>query len=97
LKNLLKALFSGKSNSDKTKAAAGANSAESVSVDQEQEELVTVPCCSDKVHVAYRGLSDDKLYLSHDRTWQEIKYFKAQSFVGECDNGTLESVMKESR
>jgi hypothetical protein len=34
------------------------------------------PCCEGKVHIAYRGVSDDKMYISHDRKFSEIKYFR---------------------
>jgi len=35
-----------------------------------------VPCCSELVHVAFRGVSDDRLYLSYNRKWTEVKYFR---------------------
>jgi len=41
-------------------------------------------CCSDRVHIAYRGLSDDRLYLAHDRTWQEVKFFKPHGLKVFC-------------
>jgi hypothetical protein len=33
-------------------------------------------CCSDRVHIAYRGVSDDRLYLAENRTINEVKYFR---------------------
>ena len=33
-------------------------------------------CCSDQVHIAYRGVSDDRLYLSYDRKWADVKFFR---------------------
>jgi len=39
-------------------------------------EASEVPCCSPSVHVAYRGVSDDRLYLSCDRKWGDVKYFR---------------------
>jgi len=35
-----------------------------------------IPCCSQAVHVAYRGVSDDRLYLSYDRKWGDVKFFR---------------------
>lgn len=34
------------------------------------------PCCDGVVHVAYRGLSDDRLYLAYKRRWTEVKFFR---------------------
>lgn len=39
------------------------------------------PCCNDQgcndqVHIAYRGVSDDRLYLSYDRKWADVKFFR---------------------
>lgn len=34
------------------------------------------PCCSSEVHIAFRGLSDDRLYLSRNRSWQEVRFFR---------------------
>ncbi len=45
------------------------------------------PCCSNIIHIAYRGVSDDRLYLSYDRKWQELKYFRPKglrAFCKEC-------------
>jgi hypothetical protein len=41
-------------------------------------------CCGNKVHIAYRGLSDDRLYLAHDRTWQEVKFYKPHGLKVFC-------------
>jgi hypothetical protein len=37
---------------------------------------ITNPCCGPKVHIAYRGKSDDRLYLAENRKWEEVRYFK---------------------
>lgn len=37
---------------------------------------VEIPCCSDKVHIAYRGVSDERLYIARDRTWYEVRFYK---------------------
>jgi hypothetical protein len=34
------------------------------------------PCCAPKIHVAFRGVSDDRLYLSRNRDFGELKFFK---------------------
>lgn len=53
----------------------------------EPAQEISIPCCSEKVHVAYRGVSDDRLYLSNDRKWQEVKFFKPNGlrvFCAQC-------------
>ena len=37
---------------------------------------MTMPCCSYTVHIAFRGVSDDRLYLAKNRQWQEVRYYK---------------------
>ncbi len=44
-------------------------------------------CCRGKVHIAYRGLADDRMYISYDREWQEVKYFRQNNlrvFCSDC-------------
>lgn len=51
------------------------------------EEEVTVPCCSEDVHIAFRGVSDDRLYVAYRRKWHEVKYYKPNGlrvFCAEC-------------
>jgi hypothetical protein len=33
-------------------------------------------CCQRIVHIAYRGLSDDRLYLAENRALSEVKFFR---------------------
>ena len=41
----------------------------------EEEDLR--PCCGQEhVHIAFRGKSDDRLYLTYNRTWQEVRYYQ---------------------
>lgn len=40
------------------------------------KEDVEIPCCSETVHIAYRGVSDDRLYMARDRTWYEVRFYK---------------------
>jgi len=42
------------------------------------------PCCGDIVHIAYRGVSDDRLYLAYDRKWQEVKFFRPKNLRVFC-------------
>ncbi|PWU01450.1 MAG: hypothetical protein C5B53_02900 [Candidatus Melainabacteria bacterium] len=45
------------------------------------------PCCSKTVHIAYRGISDDRLYLNYDRKWGDVKFFRPNGlrvFCGGC-------------
>jgi hypothetical protein len=44
--------------------------------DQVEEAQVLEPCCQGKVHIAYRGVSDERLYISYDRSFAEVKYFR---------------------
>lgn len=49
-------------------------------------------CCNGIVHIAYRGVSDDRMYISHSRHWREIKYFRPQGlkvFCADCRNRVL--------
>jgi hypothetical protein len=48
-----------------------------------KKEVVKTPveepgevCCEGKVHIAYRGVSDDKMYVAYNRKWSEVKFFK---------------------
>ena len=43
-------------------------------VTPEPEEDET--CCEGLVHIAYRGVSDDKMYMAQNRKWAEVKFFK---------------------
>lgn len=47
-------------------------------------EEVTIPCCSENVHIAYRGKADDRLYVIYDRKWTEIRYFQANGLKAFC-------------
>lgn len=33
-------------------------------------------CCEGVVHIAYRGVSDDRLYLAEGRKWGDVRFFK---------------------
>ena len=51
------------------------------------EEPSFAPCCAGSVHIAYRGVSDDKMYISHNRKFDEIKYFRPNGlriFCADC-------------
>ena len=41
-------------------------------------------CCSDMVHIAYRGKADDRLYLIRDRKWSEIRYYQPDGLKAFC-------------
>jgi hypothetical protein len=50
------------------------------------------PCCGPQVHVAYRGKSDDRLYMAYNRTWQEVRYFQPNGlrvFCAQCRRRVL--------
>ena len=44
-------------------------------------------CCSGRVHIAYRGVSDDRLYLAENRHKNEVKFFRPlglRIFCADC-------------
>ncbi len=44
-------------------------------------------CCTGKVHIAYRGISDDRLYMAYGRKWSEVKFFRPHGlkvFCADC-------------
>ena len=44
-------------------------------------------CCAGQVHIAYRGLSDDKQYVAYSRAWNEVKFFRQNNlkvFCADC-------------
>jgi len=42
------------------------------------------PCCGSQVHIAYRGVSDDRLYLTYDKRWQDVKFFRPKGLRVYC-------------
>ena len=53
------------------------------------EDLV---CCKGVVHIAYRGIADDRMYLSYSRQWNEIRFFRANGlrvFCADCRHRVL--------
>jgi hypothetical protein len=46
------------------------------SVEAAQEAPEEPVCCSNQVHIAFRGVSDDRMYLSYNRNWQEVKFYR---------------------
>lgn len=50
-------------------------------------EAVLAPCCQGKVHIAYRGVSDERMYISHNRAFNELKFFRPHGlrvFCADC-------------
>jgi hypothetical protein len=61
--------------------------AKSAAAEIERKESELKPCCQGNVHIAYRGVSDDRLYMSRDRGFGEIKYFRPNGlriFCADC-------------
>ncbi|MBY0551698.1 MAG: hypothetical protein K2W95_30725 [Candidatus Obscuribacterales bacterium] len=57
-----------------------------------EEEEVTVPCCSETVHIAFRGVADDKLYMARNRKWTEVRFYKQNGlrvFCATCRHRVL--------
>lgn len=48
------------------------------------EPEVTVPCCSEEVHIAFRGVADDRLYVAYNRKWSEVRYYKPNGLKVFC-------------
>lgn len=49
--------------------------------------VVENPCCGGVVHIAFRGVSDDRMYISYSRKWPEVKYFRPcglRVFCADC-------------
>lgn len=49
----------------------------------EEDEL----CCRGRVHIAYRGISDERMYIAKDRGWAEVKFFRPNGlrvFCSDC-------------
>ena len=44
----------------------------------------TSGCCESVVHIAYRGVSDDRLYMAYDRKWREVKFFRPNGLRVYC-------------
>lgn len=61
------------------KQSENENPAEEVSAEE-----ITVPCCSEMVHIAYRSKADDRLYMARSRKWQEVRFFRAEGLRAFC-------------
>lgn len=49
-----------------------------------QQEEESKPCCEGVVHIAYRGVSDDRLYVAYRRKWDEVKFFRPRGLRVFC-------------
>lgn len=61
----------------------GGKTKEEETTEVQVEEL----CCNGKVHIAYRGLADDRMYISYNRRWEEVKFFRQNNlrvFCADC-------------
>lgn len=43
-------------------------------------------CCEGRVHIAYRGLSDDRLYVAYNRAWREVRFFRPNGLRVFCSS-----------
>lgn len=55
------------------------------------EPVATEPeddlCCEGFVHIAYRGVSDDRMYIAYGRKWGDVRFFKPHGlrvFCAKC-------------
>jgi hypothetical protein len=49
---------------------------EAAQADKSAEPNPEIPCCSPEVHIAYRGKSDDRMYMAYNRRWQEVRFYQ---------------------
>ncbi|GEM_PF-1255268 len=49
-----------------------------------QADEETAVCCRGAVHIAYRGASDDRLYVAYGRKWIDVKFFKPRGLRVFC-------------
>jgi len=67
----------------------GAKKREPEAEQEQQGQRVEPPCCDPEstVHIAYRAVSDDHLYMARNRKWHEMVYFKPRGlrvFCAKC-------------
>jgi hypothetical protein len=43
-------------------------------------------CCSGNVHIFYRGVADDHLYVARQRKWSEVKFFRPRGLKVFCQD-----------
>ena len=56
-------------------------------VKDSNEEDDAVVCCEGLVHIAYRGISDDHMYMAYDRKWADVRFFRQNGirvFCAKC-------------
>jgi hypothetical protein len=80
----------------KKKEASGSKSAvesaESVGSAEPAEPAEEMVCCKGMVHIAYRGIADDRVYISYSRLWNEIRFFRPNGlkvFCADCRSRVL--------
>lgn len=76
-----------KSGDQKSKKAAAGKTSSKTTDTNEDDSGNQLSCCSDRVHIAYRGVSDDRLYLAENRDTTEVKFFRPiglRVFCAEC-------------
>lgn len=69
----------------KKEAAGRAQEAARVAAKAEEEEVEI--CCQGTVHIAYRGMADDRMYVSYSRKWAELRFFRPNGlrvFCADC-------------
>jgi hypothetical protein len=59
----------------------GEKPSEAIAQADEQES-----CCAGKVHIFYRGLADDHLYVARQRNWSEVKFFRPRGLKVFCQD-----------
>lgn len=69
----------------KKEAAGRAKEAAKVAAKAEEEAVEL--CCQGTVHIAYRGMADDRMYVSYSRKWAELRFFRPNGlrvFCADC-------------
>jgi hypothetical protein len=55
--------------------------------EQSLAETIEGPvCCNPEntVHIAFRGLSDDRMYIAYNRRYPELRYFRGNGLRAYC-------------
>ena len=79
LSNLISRLFS----NFKTKNIEQ-NDSKALTTNPTKKSSEPAPCCEGLVHIAYRGVSDDRLYIAYERKWPEVKFFRPKNLKVFC-------------
>lgn len=84
--------FAGATGATTSNYGATAESAKAKGPEGPEEPEEQMVCCKGVVHITYRGIADDRVYISYSRLWNEIRYFRPHGlkvFCAECRSRVL--------